>query len=260
MKKFCAVYGLFKNEYRFLPLWIKYYSGLFGMENLYILDHCSTDDSTKDLECNVEIVGEKVSFCSDHHWIYKTMLDKHVELLKEYKYVISVDADEFIFTTPKYENLKHYIETNNEKSVRRPGIRRCTGYEIIQQPDEQALKWNKPILIKQRNRWIRLNTYDKESIVSKVTNWSMGRHFTHNKKHDPPDGNLILCHLHRVDYEHCKEKYLFENDVEKLDKIFPIFTNKSLFDSYFVEPNYHRQFQAMATTLKKIPKGFENII
>ena len=178
------------------------------------------------------------------------MLDKHVELLKEYKYVISVDADEFIFTTPKYENLKHYIETT-------PTGTRCIGYEIIQQPDEQTLDWNKPILIKQRKKWIRLNTYDKESIVSKVTSWSLGRHFTNGNKTQPPDENLILCHLHRVDYEHCKEKYLFENGL--IDK-FPIFTDKESFDFYFADPNYHVQFQALNTVLTEIPKEFENIL
>ena len=119
MKKFCAVFGIFRNEYRFLPLWIKYYSNLFGMENLYILDHCSTDGSTKDLECNVEAFGKPEIRYSNRcrNDIYNMIIKKHVELLKEYEHVICVDADEFIFVTPKYENLKEYIEVKGDISA-----------------------------------------------------------------------------------------------------------------------------------------------
>jgi len=252
MKKFCAVYGLFRNEYRFLPLWIKYYSELFGMENLYVLDHCSTDGSTKDLKCNVEIVGENVKFCN-HDWIYEIMLKKHIELLKEYNYVVSVDADEFIFT--KHGNLRDYIENNKSNE-----ITRCTGYEVMHMLNEDHLDWNKPILIKQRNWWIRLNTYDKESIVTKETNWSRGRHYTKGKEREKPDKNLILCHLHRVDYTNCKRKYLLHDLSGIENKIFPIFTDEESFKSYFYEPNYHIHFGAEKTKLERIPKEFENIL
>ena len=252
---------MFKNEIRLLPLWIKHYS-IFGMENLYILDHCSTDGSTKDLDCNVEVFGRPNTPFADRQDIYSMILNKHVELLKEYQYVICADADEFVFVTPKYENLKHYIETRNND------VPACTGYEIIHQKNEKDLDWDKPIL-NQRSYWIRLNTYDKKNIVSRATRWSRGLHYVYgetpaharrqNIVKQIQNENLILCHLHRVDYNNCKEKYLYEND-NKVKESFPLFTNKSNFDAYFYNSNYHIIFGAAATALTKIPKEFENII
>jgi hypothetical protein len=257
MKKFCAVFGMIKNEPRFLPLWIKYYSDLFGMENLYVLDHYSTDGSTKDLNCNVEKFGKPARLYEDRDSMLEALKNKQIELLKEYQHVICVDVDEFVFVT-KYENLKHYIESC-------PGdVPECTGYEIIHQKNEKDLDWDKPILIKQRNKWIRLNTYDKKIIVSEITNWSHGRHYVYNDKNSPrpqkKDKNLILCHLHRVDYNNCKEKFLCENNVYYKKKGFPLFANKEFFDNYFYEPDFHTRFGAAHTVLEEIPKEFENII
>ena len=36
-----------------LPLWIRYYGGQFGVENLYVVDDNSEDGSTDDLPCDV---------------------------------------------------------------------------------------------------------------------------------------------------------------------------------------------------------------
>ena len=36
-----------------LPLWVNYYGGQFGAENLYVVDDNSEDGSTDDLPCDV---------------------------------------------------------------------------------------------------------------------------------------------------------------------------------------------------------------
>jgi len=105
------------------------------MENIYILDHDSTDGSTENLECNIESIGntitDKLSF--NRKFIYDTLINKHIELLKEYEFVISVDADEIIFVPTEFGNLRNYVE------VKRDTIQSCRGYEIIQQKDEDEL-------------------------------------------------------------------------------------------------------------------------
>src|ERR1700712_6045729 len=42
-----------RDEGRMLPLWIRYYGGQFGVENLFVVDDNSEDGSTDDLACNV---------------------------------------------------------------------------------------------------------------------------------------------------------------------------------------------------------------
>jgi len=77
----------------------------------------------------------------------------------------------------------------------------------------------------------------------------------------PVDENLILCHLHRVDYKHCSEKFLVDvNNNPHSISTFPIFTKKKNFDSYFNDPNYHINFGAARTELEDIPIKFKDII
>ena len=47
--KDCAVFTIVKNEKLFLPIWIKHYKKFFDNYDIYILDHESNDDSTKNL-------------------------------------------------------------------------------------------------------------------------------------------------------------------------------------------------------------------
>ncbi len=42
-----------RDEGRMLPLWVRYYGGQLGLENLYVVDDNSEDGSTDDLPCDV---------------------------------------------------------------------------------------------------------------------------------------------------------------------------------------------------------------
>ena len=216
MKKPYAVFTMVKNEAKFLPLWIKYYSQ-FGTRNLYILNHNSTDGSIESIvennpNLNIELVEH--DFIHDNNWMLNVWTKKQKELLEEYEYVITSDVDEFIIPDPnKYINLYHYVfimMMNNKDSVC------CTGYEVVHQRHEELnhLNWDKPILVYQRKYWIRLDSYDKPYIASRPINWSQGRHFEvsdtrktvrQGRESIPRDDDLILCHLHRVDFEYCKD-------------------------------------------------------
>lgn len=263
MKKFCAVHGLMKNEKYFLPWWVKYYGELFGNENLYILDHQSTDGSTDNLKCNVELVeNEQVHF---NVWMIEVITKKHVELLEEYEYVISVDADEFIIPNPdKYRDLKEYVEKMKADNM---DIVRCSGYEVLHQRKlEPVLDWNIPLL-KQRKYWIKLDSYNKPLISSRQVWWAQGRHFEDHLRYDPADEDLVLCHLHRIDYDTCKRKVTkdvdsmpaYQKDQDWIDA-FPNFWQGKKFDTYFDNPNCHIQWGASPTELEEIPEKFRDKI
>ena len=201
MKKRCAVFTTFYNEKHFLPLWLKYYSQFFGMENLYVLDHQSTDGSTSDLDCNVRIVEH--GQLHDVEWLIKIAREEQKNLLKSYEYVIHPDADEFIIPDPdKHKDLSCYLDYIREKSIAAVA---CVGYEVIhQRHSEPPLDWANPILVTQRKFWVNNDTYDKPIIGSRFIDWTTGTHRARDR-HVKRDDNLLLVHLHRVDFGACKQ-------------------------------------------------------
>ena len=46
MKRRKAAFTIVKNEPVMLPIWLSYYSKHFDLQDLYVLDHQSTDGST----------------------------------------------------------------------------------------------------------------------------------------------------------------------------------------------------------------------
>jgi len=255
-KKFCAVYAMVKNEINFLPLWIKYYSNLFGMENLYLLDHQSNDGSTENLGCNIEVVEN--TQMHDNAWMIYQVVKKQAELLEKYDYVISVDVDEFIIPDPnKYENLYEYV------SRTKPNVVRCVGYEVVHQRHQElnVLDWNKPILVHQRKYWINLETYNKPLIGSRPIKWTQGKHYEIGRKSDPTDNDLILCHLHRIDYEAAKIKAIKERAYvkESVKDYWPNTMIDDNFNNYFDDPQ-HIRFGCLEGTLTEIPERFKGIL
>jgi hypothetical protein len=69
--KDCAVFTIVKNEKLFLPIWIKHYKKFFDDSDIYILDHESNDDSTKNLDVNVIPVYNEFTF--DQNWLINTV-------------------------------------------------------------------------------------------------------------------------------------------------------------------------------------------
>ena len=67
MKKECAVFTIVKNENYFLPIWLKHFKKFFKSEDIYVLDHQSTDGSTEDLDVNVIPIFNDLTF--DHQWL-----------------------------------------------------------------------------------------------------------------------------------------------------------------------------------------------
>ncbi len=275
MKKFCAVFGIFRNEKYFLPIWLRYYSNLFGMENLYVIDDKTTDGSVKNLQCNYEILEDESNKniqrlgAHDYPRIWEVIKSKYMELLQEYDYVINVDADEIIVANPeKYKNLVNFIEQMGDYT-------RCTGYEVVHRRNKELdLDWSRSIL-EQRKYWIRQTNVDKPAITRKMLDWIIGKHFLRNKKNEPTNKDLVLFHLHRVDYRMYKEKYFISDEtIEKItggipkSKVsnmeslvggYPNFWNLDDLNRNFDDVNCNVNRGALPAKLEKIPDIYKGV-
>ena len=193
--KDCAVFTIVKNEKLFLPIWIKHYKKFFDNYDIYILDHESNDDSTKNLDVNVIPIYNEFTF--DQNWLISTVQNFQCELLKNYKAVLFAEGDELIYTLdkPLNEIINLFI---NDETV---NYQTCNGYEIIQNLEtEKSLSENDEI-IKNRNYWYYSPQYYCKTLLSKIPlNWHYGFHETTSSQRDYKY-NLFLCHLHKYDFE-----------------------------------------------------------
>jgi hypothetical protein len=98
-----------RDEGRMLPLWMRYYGGQFGVENLFVVDDSSEDGSTDDLACNVlhipSIRGGKFESTR-----MKFLAGLAASLRTLYDCVVFADADEFVVPDPaRYSGLQDFI-------------------------------------------------------------------------------------------------------------------------------------------------------
>jgi len=176
-KRRCAVFTLQRNEHFHLPLWIRYYGQHFDRQDMYVLDHDSDEASTlltlmdfQDAGGNVHTRHHELTF--DHAWLLDTVHAFQRLLLAEYRYVLFTDCDEWV--VPSEGGLREFIEDAAEPAYR------CTGYEVI---------------VDNQYRW---QLYDKTLLSRVPLTWIPGYHFS--KPEFPVNGDLLLYHLHRLDF------------------------------------------------------------
>ena len=195
--KNCAVFTIVKNEKLFLPIWIKHYKKFFDNSDIYILDHESNDGSTENLDIGINIIPIYNEFTFDHVWLLNSVQNFQVELLKNYKSVLFAEGDELIYTIdrPLNEIINIFINDDNVK------YQTCTGYEIIQNLENEKFLSKEDQIIKNRNYWYHSPQYYCKTLLSKIPlNWCYGFHTIIPNETDYKY-NLFLCHLHKYDVE-----------------------------------------------------------
>ncbi len=201
-KKKCAIFVMVQDEKIFLPIWLKYYSRYFDGDDIYILDHRTTDGSVEQAAASFKfnLVRLDYPFSFDHKWFQFTAKEMQAKLLSCYEYVIFTDIDEIIIANEKkYSGLDDYINR-----LDRP-YARCTGYELIHMKSKEPdIDPNRAVLA-QRKYWYRNKYYDKTLLSSIALNWELGFHETSNTK-TFRDRDLLLIHLHKLDYDMCRKK------------------------------------------------------
>jgi len=207
-----AAFTIAQNEPVMLPLWLSYYGRYFDPDDLYVLDHDSSDGSTEGLEgrCRVVPVHRQTY---DHHWLRVNVESFQAFLLRSYDTVLFTDSDEFVLADPsRYSGLDDYIA-----KLARPAAR-CLGFNVVQQPDEPPLRFDAPLLA-QRRCWHASLLYSKRLLSRIPLRWSEGFHLEYSAPDDPPDPELLLVHLHRVDYDAClaRHRKAFARDWKETD-------------------------------------------
>jgi hypothetical protein len=204
-----ALLTIVRNEAVFLPLFLRYYSQFFAADDIYVLDHGSTDGSTEVGGFNREMVSHAYV---DHSWMRDTVQARQHELLKSYEVVLFCDVDEIIAPNPKkYDGLGDYIDRMTADYVN------CRGVELIHQKDtEPPIDLDRPIL-DQRSWWFRNFQYSKPLLSRVPLEWVAGFHYRTDETSNQ-DVQLNLIHLHRMDYTLCWERHHFRNRLDWNDK------------------------------------------
>jgi hypothetical protein len=196
-----AAFTVVQNEAVMLPLWLDYYGRQFPASDLYVLDHNTTDGSTDAIGDRCQRVPIHWNTSFDHRWLRSTVEAFQAFLLQSYETVLFAEADEFIVADPRrYAGLSDYFARLESPAAR------CTGFEVVHQIDEPPIRFDAPILA-QRGWWHASALYCKRSVSKIPLRWSEGFHEEFVGPDNPPDPELLLVHLHRVDYDWCLERH-----------------------------------------------------
>jgi hypothetical protein len=193
MKKRCAIFTTVKNENIFLPIWLRHYQQYFSNEDIYILDHHSTDGSTKNLSVNVRLVSNDT--VNDHQWLCDIAQDFQRELLEKYECVIFAESDEILYSLQKpfdqaiddfIQSQDLYVTTN--------------GFSVF-----QNIQFEYPVqlgekIFEKRNYWYKDYAEDKTLITKVPLMWNWGFHTMKNFPNSPYK-DFYIAHLHRFDFE-----------------------------------------------------------
>jgi hypothetical protein len=192
-----ALVTIVHNEPVFLPLWLSYYSRFFAAEDIYVLDNESSDGSTdRDGFVRIPVSCDRV----DHTWMVRTIEAFQRRLLERYKMVVVSDVDELIAPVPEWGTLGEYLDRFDEEWVN------CLGYEILHmRRREPPLTLVEPVL-DQRGYWFFNDGYDKAAIATVPMSWRPGFHGRADF-HFNLDPDLRLVHLHRMDFDICRERH-----------------------------------------------------
>jgi hypothetical protein len=248
-----ALVTMVHNEPVFLPIWLRYYSRFFAPEDTYVLDNDTTDRSTeRDGFVRIPVAHDTV----DHTWMVRTIEGLQHELLERYAMVLVTDVDEIVCPVPEWGTLGRYLDRFDEEWVN------CLGYELAHRPEvEPPLRLDRPIL-DQRGHWFFNDGYNKAALATTPLTWKPGFHGRADQ-HFNLDPDLRLVHLHRMDYDICRERHRTrkrkpwaEEDAAKGWAVHNRLSEDAEFDRWFTEDS---GFSAIPMKLERIPGGWRGL-
>lgn len=249
-----AVLTIVKNEPIFLPIFLRYYGQFFAEEDIYILDHGTTDGSTDGGGFRREPVDHPYV---DHSWMRDTVQARQHELLQSYEIVLFCDVDEIIAPNPrKYDGLGDYIDRMTADYVNTRGV------EVIHMKDsEPPIDLDRPIL-NQRSWWFRNFAYSKPLLSRIPLHWVPGFHYRDDGTSNQ-DLALLLIHLHRMDYELCWARHRFRNRLDWNEGDVYLrsgYQNRIVEDQAFEHWFYTDTVNDLTLTPRKIPNHWRDVV
>jgi hypothetical protein len=196
-RKSRAILTMVHDEAVFFPIWLRYYSQFFTPEQIYVLDHDTSDGSTdRGGFVRIPVSHDGVS----HRWMEEAIAEYQNRLIETHDTVLVTDVDEIVAPDPAFGTLGDYIDRLDEPWVN------CLGYELLHLPDrEPPIDLSLPIL-QQRHYWFANDGYDKPALAMEPMRWVPGFH-TRADRSFFLDPDLRLIHLHRMDHGVCRERH-----------------------------------------------------
>jgi len=214
------------NETNMLDLWIKYYGGLFGYSNIYVIDHGSTNDFKNKIPKEVNCVTIPRGQC-DHWNISKYCGQFQRFLLTQYKWVINTDCDEFLMVSEN-NDWESMLSTYQESVNIQPKY----AFDVVHDyTKELELNYNNPIL-SQRSKMYSNLSYIKTYITAKPTTWGPGFHKCYDDS--VVNDNLYAFHLKMIDSKVTlkRNKEIWQSlEQTEIDKLFFLLDNDSLYQA-----------------------------
>lgn len=213
-----ATFTVTRNESVFLWEWFIHNLKFFDINDIYVLDHDSSDGSVEQLLAfglplqNVTKIQTDKPFTNE--WLTDQGSIKQHELLKSYEWVIFAETDEFVFPDITkcpggYDELLCSLKRENKTIVR------CLGYDMLHdyRSEPHINLNNKPWLSQRRFARIwrpELNggkmLFSKPILSSTPVRWRAGQHDLRNCPLITIDERLILIHCHFLDIGLCEER------------------------------------------------------
>jgi len=178
------------NEPVFLPIWLNHYGIEFGHDNLFVVDHGSTDGSIDPARVLNLIRQPRGVLDEDKRAAFISAL--HGKLLSHYDVVIYTDVDELLVIDPATEqHLADYLGRMRWDQVSPIGMN-----VLHRVGQEHPLDLNRPLF--HQRRFLQCDPKYFKPIIARVPmRWHAGFHRSQlEPSYDP---NLFLFHLRAMD-------------------------------------------------------------
>ncbi len=189
-----AVVTMVRDDAFFLDIWLRYYGGLFGRENLYIVNHGRGAQVTQMAEgCNViGIPGIQHKNFDMKRW--RLLNNLVMGLRSYYDQVVVGDVDELVVMDPASgQNLRDVLMEAPPRRVMTP-----VGLEVIHRVELEPDPVTDQVLGPRRH--VRpAPHYSKPCVISAGTKIARGGHFTQHSKLITPE-HMYLFHLKFCDF------------------------------------------------------------
>ena len=176
------------SERFIFPFWHKYYGGMFGAKNLFVITYVGLSKNFKncDLGGLIELpVGYDDAMRRD---VINGLVPT---LLACYDCLVRVDVDEFLVVDPREQpSLNSFIECFDQPYIT------ARGFDVIQLPEEVSLPKDLSRILPYRQVAYPNSALNKTCIVKSAVKWSSG---FHGASVYPKFGALFMLHMKRVD-------------------------------------------------------------
>ena len=194
-----AVLTIVHDEPVFLPIWLRYYSRFFAPEDIYVLDHETSDGSTdrRRLRPHPGRARRRV----DHTWMVRDDRGAPARAARPLRRRAG---------HRRRRDRRPGTRVGHARRVHRPlrrGVRQLPRLRAPPPPDrEPPLDLDRPIL-DQRGYWFANDAYDKPALATEPDDLGPGLPRARRRRAATYDPDLRLIHLHRMDYELCRARH-----------------------------------------------------